>query len=50
MRAAAEAIVFDDALRLLLVRNVALCGNRGRLGSAEIRKIRLAKTRDGEVT
>ena len=49
MRAAAEAIVFDGALRLLLMKNGALCGNRGRFGSAEIREIRLTETGHSEV-
>lgn len=48
--AAAETIVFDRALRLLLVvRNAALGRNRGSLRSAEIGKVRLAQTGHTEI-
>lgn len=50
MGAAAKAIVFDPALRLLLaMRNTASGRNRGRLRSAEIGKVRLAQAGHTEI-
>ena len=50
MGAAAEAIVFDRALRLLLLmRNSGVGRDRGRLRVAEIGKVRLAQTGHTEI-